>query len=406
MTQSGRSPTLFVLTTILIDTMGFGIVLPVLPQLVMTLSHVGLAEATRIGGWLLVAYALPQFLMAPVMGNLSDHFGRRPVLLISLIGFAVNYLLMAFAPTLAWLFIGRVITGICGAVPSTAMAALADSSSAENRARAFGLAGAGFGVGFILGPAIGGLLGELGPRAPFYAAAAIAGINFVYGSFFFPETLAPERRRCFELRRANPLGALMSVTARPGILPLAVAAVFWTFAMQVYPATWSFFTIERFGWSPGVIGASLAYTGLTLALVQGLFIGRIVEKIGEHRAAIIGVATGIAGFIGFLLIREGWMVFAVMTVIAVQGLAFPSMNAMMSQKMSADTQGELQGLTTSINALTSIAGPLVLNESFAYFTDRDAPVYFPGAAFAIATLAAFVTLIILIRSRQRPGEAL
>ncbi|WP_232476274.1 TCR/Tet family MFS transporter [Flavisphingomonas formosensis] len=402
MTETSRSSAVrFVLVTIFLDSIGFGIVMPVIPRLVMELGHVSLAKATGIGGWLAAIYALLQFLCGPLMGNLGDRYGRRPVLLAAMAGLGIDYLLMAVAPRLGWLFLGRALAGIFGASFGPAQAALADISRPEERARVFGFVGAAFGTGFIVGPAIGGLLGELGPRAPFYAAAALSALNFVYGSFLFPETLPAERRRPFDLRRANPLGALISLRSIQGVLPLAAVNFFWMIAHMVYPATWAYFAIARYGWSSGMIGASLAFVGITMVLVQTLLMGRIVSAIGEWRAALLGMGIGVVSFVGYMLSTQGWMAFAIMAVTCCEAIAGPALSAMMSTRAPNDAQGELQGFNQSVGAIASILAPMLLNPALAYFTSKAAPVYFPGAAFAIAAVAGLVALLMLLRLGYR-----
>jgi MFS transporter, DHA1 family, tetracycline resistance protein len=392
----------FVFLTVLIDAIGFGIVMPVLPAIIMKLGHVGLAEATRIGGWLGVLYAAVQFLTGPTMGNLGDRFGRRPVILGSLAGFAVDYALMGFAPTLGWLFVGRALAGLFGASFGPAGAAMADLSAPEDRARHFGMIGAAFGIGFVVGPAIGGLLGELGPRAPFHAAALLALANFLFGLFVFPETLAPANRRPFQWKRANPLGALLALGRRKGVLPVAFASFWWNLASMIYPTTWAFYAIAAFGWTPGIIGASLATVGLLMALSQVLLVGRVVSRFGERRAAEIGIGCAMAGFIFYALIRNGWLVFPILAVTAMQSLIMPSMSGLMSRRVPPDAQGELQGFSGSLQALGAIIAPALYNPALAWFTGPDAPFRFPGIGFAMATAAALVALITLFVMRRAP----
>lgn len=395
----GKNAITAVLLTVLIDTIGFGIIIPVLPQLIVELTGDTLAQATRAGGWLLVTYAVMQFVFSPVIGGLSDRFGRRVVMLGSLAAFGIDYLFMAMAPTLAWLFIGRAVAGVAGAVYSAANAFMADITEPQDRARNFGMVGAMFGLGFILGPAIGGLLGELGPRAPFFAAAALAGANLVYTYFVLPETLPPERRRSFEWRRANPLGAFAALGRHPGVLGLAFAVFFWQFAHQVYPSTWSFFTKIRFDWSEAQIGASLAFVGVSMAIVQGYLTGKLVPRLGELRAIMVGMTLGGISFVLYGLATEGWMLYAIIVFGALQGLVYPSMNALLSQRVSADQQGELQGGIASLYSLTTIVGPLAMTQALGTFSAADAPIYLPGAAFFLAAGLTVVSATILI-SRQ------
>lgn len=403
MSDSARgrgSATIFIVATIMIDAIGFGIVIPVLPRLVMELGHVDLAEATWIGGWLSVVYAVMQFLCGPLAGNLGDRFGRRRVLLLALAGLSIDYLIMGFAPDLVWLFVGRLIAGIFGASFSPATAALADITGPEDRARRFGLVGAAFGIGFIIGPAAGGLLGELSHHAPFYAAAALAGANFLFGLFCFPETLAPENRRAFSLARANPVGALLAARKLKGVLGLAGILLLWNIASMIYPATWSYFAIAQYGWSNGMIGFSLACTGLAMAFVQVRVLGKVVARLRERRTAMIGTAVAASGYLLYALVPYGWFGLLVIIYTSLQGLVQPSITALMSQRAPADAQGEMQGFIGSLNAIGAIAGPLLFNPTLAWFTSAEAPVHFPGAAFMIAAAFAFAALIALSRTRR------
>jgi DHA1 family tetracycline resistance protein-like MFS transporter len=399
---SSRNPVIFVLLTVLIDTIGFGIIMPVLPQLIMQIANVDLAGAARLGGLLLVVFAVLQFLFGPVMGNLSDRFGRRPVLLISLIAFSLNYALMGLAQNLTLLFIGRALTGMAGAVYAPANAYVADVTPPEKRAQSFGLIGAMFGLGFILGPAIGGFLGELGPRAPFFAAAGLAALNFVYGVFVLPESLPPERRRSFSLARANPLGTLRAFRSHPRVLGFALVAFVWQLAFHVYPATWSYFTIAKFSLSPREIGATLALSGLSMTIVQAFLTGRIVGRIGEGRAAPIGFLVGMSAFLAYAFMTQKWMLYPVLAVGGLQGVAMPSLNSLMSKELGPERQGELAGGMASVMGLSSVVGPLVLTQVLAKFSAPDAPVYFPGAAFVVAAACALLC-VLLLRLQLRRG---
>ena len=401
-----RGVTGFVVATVLLDAIGFGIVLPVLPQLVMHLGGVDLAQATRIGGWLAVCYAGMQFLCGPLMGNIGDRFGRRPVLLGSVAGLAIDFALMGFAPSLAWLFVGRLLAGFFGASYGPASSAMADITPPEERARRFGLISAAFGVGFIVGPAIGGLLGGVSPRAPFLAAAVLSGANFLFGLFFFPETLVDAERRPFSPARANPLGALAALRLLPGVLPLAFVYFFWQLAMMVYPATWAFYAIARFGWPPSTIGASLAFTGVMMASIQMLLLGPIIARIGDRNAVLLGMASATAAFVGYAIVDRTWMVFALMLVTALQSLAQPALNAMMSSRVESGRQGELQGFNGSLAALAALLAPLLLNMPLAYFTSPQAPFRFAGAAFVVAAAMVLVALVALARiPRRGPAPA-
>jgi MFS transporter, DHA1 family, tetracycline resistance protein len=388
---------LFVLITIFIDAIGFGLIMPVLPQLLMRVGRIELPAAIGIGAWMGLAMAVASFVSAPVLGNLSDRFGRRPILLLSLGGLAVDYLLLAVANTLPLVFVGRILSGAFGGSYSTAMAALADITPPDERAKSFGFVSAAFGVGFVLGPAIGGLLSDFGERAPFYVAAAMAGLNLLYGLIVFPETLKSENRRSFSLARANPLGALRVMRAAPGMAGVVVVLILWQIASLVYPMTWSFYGIARFGWSTRMIGLSLAAVGITIAISQIFITGPAVKRFGERDAATIGLVVAIAGFVTYALITETWMAFAAMAFIALQGLVQPSLMAMLSRRATPETQGEVQGISAMALGLGSIAGPLVLTSPMAYFTGPNAPFYFPGAPYVIAAAFGTVALIMLRR---------
>ena len=396
----GRNPLIFIFVTRLIDAMGFGIVMPVLPQLLLHMGEPDIAAATRMGGWLLVTYAALQFFFGPVIGNLSDRFGRRPIILASLFAYGVDYLLMGFAPSVGWLFLGRAVAGIAGAVFVPANAFVADVTPPERRAHAFGLIGSAFGLGFILGPGIGGLLGELGPRAPFFAAAALAGANFLFGAFVLPESLPPERRRAFDWRRANPLGAVTMLRHHPGVLFFALATVAFLVGNNVYPSTWAFFMTAKFGSSSGMIGASLMVTGIAMALAQAFLTGRLSKRIGEARAALLGLSTAAAIAVCYAFITHEWMVFVLTAAGAIQAIAYPSLNALMSRRVPADSQGELQGGVASLSSVANIMGPLLMTQTLAYFTSTAAPVYFPGAAFVLAALINLGAVLLLLTRRH------
>ena len=394
---------LFVLVTIFIDAIGFGLIMPVLPQLLMTVARMDLSHAIGIGGWMGLAMAIAAFFSAPVLGNLSDRFGRRPVLLAALSFLALDYLLLAVAHTLPLIFIGRILSGAFGGSYAPAMAAVADVSTPEDRAKTFGFVSAAFGIGFVLGPALGGLLGEWGPRSPFYVASGMAALNVLYGLLVFPETLPPERRRAFDWRRANPLGALDAARAAPGMMGVIAVLILWQVASLVYPLTWSFYAIAQLGWSPGMIGLSLAAVGVTIAISQIFITGPAVKRFGERDAATIGLIVGICGFIAYAFVRETWQAFAAMACIALQGLVQPSLMAMLSRRATPETQGEVQGISSMAMGVGSIMGPVALTAPMAYFTGPAAPIHFSGAAFVVAAVAALAALVLLRRlSRVQP----
>ncbi len=388
----------FIFITLLIDVTGLGIIIPVIPSLIQELIKGDLSEAALYGGWLMFAYAGMQFLFAPVLGGLSDHFGRRPVLLASLFGFGVDYLLLAFAPTIWWLFVGRLLAGITGASFTTASAYIADISTPEKRAQNFGIIGAAFGLGFIIGPVIGGLLGQFGPRIPFFAAAALALLNWMYGYFVLPESLPADKRRPFNIKRANPLGSLKGLFNYPKVLGLVGAFFFIYLGGHVNQSTWAYFTMLKFGWDEAWVGYSLGFVGLTVAIVQGGLIRLVVPKIGQWNAVFVGLFFYIIGFLLFAFSTQGWMMFAFMVPFALGGFAGPSLQSLISAQAPSNEQGELQGALTSLTSVTSIIGPPVMTYLFAYFTSDDAIVYFPGAAFLAAAIVTIVAVFLVIPS--------
>ena len=396
--QPGRHTLTFIFLTVLIDSIGFGIILPVMPRLLTSLTGETTAQVTLIAGFLLTTYAVLQFVCGPIMGNLGDRYGRRPVLLGSLVAFGLDYLLMGFAPTVAWLFLGRAIAGVAGAVYSPAMAYIADVSPPEKRAQSFGVMGLAFGGGFILGPAIGGMLGAFGPRAPFLVAATLAGVNFIYGYFVLPESLPRESRRKFEWSRANPLGTLLALRRYPAVIAIAGAVFLWQLGHQVYPSTWAFFAKIRFHWSELEIGASLAFVGVLMAFTQGYLTGKIVPRIGEHRAILLGVGSGVLSMLMLAFATQSWFAYVALGAGFLQGLAYPSMNAIMSKQVPANEQGELQGGVASMMSLTTILGPLIMTQTLGRFSAPGAPIYFPGAAFVLASALALLSLIIVLRA--------
>lgn len=397
MSRTPLSPAIkFVLATMLVNSIGFGIIIPSFPQLVMSLGHASLSRATAIGGLLSLTYALFQFLFGPVMGNLSDRFGRRLVLLGSLFGFAVDFVVMAFAPTLAWLFAARILTGVFGASNGPSQSVIADITAPDERSRLFGYISAAFGVGFVAGPAIGGLLAEISFRMPFYAAGALALANFLYGLFALPETLAAENRRPFDWKRANPVGALFALRKLPGLLPISAVYFMWQLASLIYPMTWAYFTIGRYGWSNTMIGLSLALMGATMAVTQIFLSARIIARIGERRTATIGMIGGAMGMAAFAATTNGWLAFAMMPLIAVQSLVHPCLTAMMSRRADATNQGEVQGFASSVMAVGSIIAPVIFNPALAWFTGPRAPFQFYGIAFVIAAVFALIGLAILV----------
>lgn len=399
--KPGPNALLFIFITVMINMIGFGIILPVMPQLIMDVTGEGLSEAARWGGYISVAYAVVQFVMMPVMGQLSDRFGRRPILLGSLIAYAADFLMLALAPSLTLIFIARIFAGCFAATFSTANAYIADISPPEKRAANFGLMGAAFGLGFIIGPALGGLIGdEYGHRAPFYAVAALGAINFVYGWLFLPETNPPENRRPFNWRRANAFASFRNFRQYPAILP--TAAVFFQLALArwSFPAVWAYYAREAVGWSAREVGFSLMAVGLAAAIVEGGLTRIVIPKLGEARAAILGAGIAVVAYVGYAFASAGWMIYALIAFGAFAGFATPALQGIMSKSAPANAQGELQGAIGSLNGVAMILGPLLMTQVFAAFTGEGAPIYFPGAHFLLAALlaaSAFLPLMVAVR---------
>jgi DHA1 family tetracycline resistance protein-like MFS transporter len=387
----------FIVATIFMDAVGFGIIMPVLPQLVMEVGEIDLPHAIEVGAWIGLVMAIATFLASPVLGNLSDHFGRRRVLLLALGGLAVDYALLTIVETLPWLFVARALSGIFGGSYAAAQAAIADITQPEERARNFGFVGAAFGIGFVAGPALGGFLGEISPRAPFVAAAILAAANMLYGYFIFPETLPPERRRAFDWRRANPLGAWKTMRRLPGMDGVAGVLVLWQIASLVYPMTWSFYCIAQLGWTPGMIGASLAAVGVMIALGQVFVVGPAVARFGERDAATLGILVATLVYVGYAFTTSTIGAFLLLIPVALQAPVQPSLMAMMSRRATAETQGEVQGISAMAMGLGQLFAPLLLTGTMAYFTADGAPVHFPGAAFVVAAIFGLLAILMLRR---------
>jgi DHA1 family tetracycline resistance protein-like MFS transporter len=395
----------FVFVTVLLDMVGFGLITPVLPALIEEVGHVGLADAAIVGGWMFVAFSLAQFAFGPVMGNLSDAYGRRPLLLLAIGGLLLDYVFSALAPSLFWLFVGRVIAGVCGSSYVIANAFVADITAPQDRARAFGLMGAAFGAGFVIGPAIGGILGEFGPRVPFWVAAAISGLNLVFGYVVLPETLAPAHRRRFDWRRANPFGAFRVFRSYPSAIPLCGVLTVYFFASSVYAAIWPFWGIARFGWSEAVIGATLAAFGIVAALTQGLLSGPLVARFGEHRVAFWGLVSAVVAAVGYGLAGSFAVVILLLVIHAPDGLVHPLLVALMSKVVPADAQGELQGGISALTNIAMLVGTLFFSQLFAWFMRPDAPVVTPVIGFFVAgaVLAVALVMFALAERRRRAG---
>ena len=402
-----RKPALvFIFITLFLDVLGIGLVVPVLPKLVEQLAGGGVDRASYLFGWLVGLYALMQFLFAPVIGNLSDRFGRRPVILISLFGSGIDYFLLAWAPTLPWFFLGRILSGISGANFSAAAAYIADVSPPEKRAANFGLIGAAFGLGFIFGPALGGWLGEYGLRIPFIAAGILTLINWLYGFLILPESLKAENRRPFSLRRSNPIGALLELRKHRLVLGLSTSYFISSLAHQVYPSIWVLYTGYRYGWSTRQTGLSLALVGLMAAIVQGGLTRKIIPMIGERRAAVGGLLIMSIALTGYGLAPEGWMVYGITIFGSLSGIAVPAIQGMISRTVGDNEQGGIQGSLTSLQSVAGAIGPPLATGVFGYFISTKAPAIVPGAPFFFSSGLTVMAAMLAARSfRRNPAEA-
>jgi MFS transporter, DHA1 family, tetracycline resistance protein len=391
----------FIFITLLIDITGWGIIIPVIPKLISELIQGDVSEAAKYGGWLTFAYAITQFVFAPIMGNLSDQYGRRPILLFSLFGFSLDYLMLAFAPTLTWLFVGRIIAGITGASITTASAYIADVSTNENRAKNFGMIGAAFGLGFIIGPVIGGLLGQYGSRVPFYAAALLCLLNFLYGYFILPESLSKDNRRKFDIKRANPIGAFYSLQKYPSLIGLILATFILYVASHAVQGNWSYFTIYKFNWTEKMVGISLGVIGVLVGIVQGGLIRWINPKLGNQKSIYIGMGLYALGMFLFASATEGWMMFLFLVPYCLGGIAGPAMQSVVSSQVPANEQGEIQGTLTSLMSASAIIGPPLMSFIFYYFTHKSAPFQFAGAPFVLGGILMLVSTVIAYFSFKR-----
>jgi DHA1 family tetracycline resistance protein-like MFS transporter len=389
---------IFIFITILIDVIGLGIIIPVIPKLIQELSGQGLSEASRYGGWLMFSYAIMQFLFSPILGGLSDKFGRRPVLLISLFGLGIDYIFMAWAPSMSWLFLGRIIAGISGASFTTATAYIADISEPEKRAQNFGLVGAAFGLGFIIGPVVGGISAQWGSRIPFIAASVLTLMNFLYGYFFIPESLDSNNRRNFEWKRANPVSSLLNLKRYPAVSSLAACLMLIYIASHAVQSNWSYYTMLKFSWNEAMVGYSLGFVGVLVSLVQGGLIRIVIPKIGQVKSIYAGLAFYAIGLLLFAFASSSWMMYAFLIPYCLGGLAGPALQGFISNHVPANEQGELQGALTSLISVTSIIGPVLMNGLFAYFTSAETPYYFPGAPFILASIMIIVSIFLAVKS--------
>ncbi len=398
-------PTVFILITVVINSIGIGLILPVMPDLIEDVQGASLSDAALWGGVLAASYAVMQFLFSPVVGNLSDRFGRRPVLLLSLFVMMLDYIVLAFAGSIWLLLLGRLIAGGAASTQSTALAYMADISAPEKRAKNFGLISAGFGVGFVLGPIIGGFLGGFDVRAPFIAAACIAGANLLLGWFLVPETLADENRRPFQWKRANPLGGVQQIGKLPGVKWLLVVMLAYQISNYVYPAIWAYYTQAAFDWDVRMVGLSLTAYGVAMAITQGVLISPIMKTLGEMRAIQYGLALNIVSLVAFGFASAGWIIWFLIPISALGAVVAPAMQSFMSRAAGNDQQGELQGVLSSIAALSMIISPLVMTQAFFWFTRDGASLFLPGAPFLVATVLMGASLVIFTVTAAQAGQA-
>ena len=376
----------FIFITMLIDVIGWGIIIPVIPGLIEELIQGDISEAAKVGGWITFAYAITQFIFAPLIGNLSDQYGRRPIILISLLGFTLDYILLALAPSITWLFIGRIIAGITGASITTASAYIADISTIENRAKNFGMIGAAFGLGFIIGPVIGGLLGQYGARVPFYAAAALCFLNFLYGYFILPESLPKEKRSVLNLKKANPIGSFLHLKKYPKLIGLASSMFLLYVASHAIQSNWSFFTMYKFNWDEKMVGISLGVIGLLVALVQGVLIRWVNPWLGNEKSIYAGFFLYSLGMLLFTFANQSWMMFIFLIPYCLGGIAGPALQAVISIQVPETEQGKIQGTLTSLMSASAIVGPPLMTGIFYYFTKEQTPFEFAGAPFLLASI--------------------
>lgn len=395
----------FILVTLFLDILGIGLVVPILPRLVSSFVGDDTALASRYFGWFVAVYAVMQFVCSPILGSLSDRFGRRAVLLTSLFGAGLDYLLLWWAPSLAWLFVGRVIAGVTGASIGTATAYIADVSAPEKRAQNFGLVGMAFGLGFIAGPAVGGLLGGTDLRLPFLVAAGLTGANALYGLFVLPESLPKEQRRPFSWSRANPVGTIVGLARYPVVVGLTATLFLLGVAQRSLESTWVLYTQHRFGWNVRATGLSLAVVGIGAAVVQGGLVRRVIPKFGERKTLVVGMLFSITAFALYGLATQGWLLYAILPIGALGGVSGPAAQGLLSKAVPPNEQGMLQGGLASLMSVTQMIGPPVATELFGRFGAPEAPIYVPGAAFFMGSALMVIGLWLAVRTFARLPES-
>ncbi len=398
---SRKASLAFIFTTILVDMIGIGIIIPVMPALIENLTGETTSDAAWYGTLLMVSFAGLQFLFSPVLGELSDRFGRRPILLLSLLGLSIDYLFHAYAPTLGWLFIGRILAGITGASHTVASAYTADISTKENKAKNFGMIGAAFGLGFVVGPIIGGIFGDIDIKLPFFIASGLAFVNFLFGLIFVPESLPKENRRSINARKMIPFVSLAQLSTYKGIGGMIIALFLANVAGQALPATWSYFTIEMFDWSEAQVGYSLSFVGLMVAIVQGALVGPVVKRFGQKKTISIGFLLWSVGMLSFAFAFKPWMLYAFTILYVLGGVCGPTLQSLLSNQVSETEQGNLQGALTSMMSITTIVGPFLAGGVFYLFTGNHSPFYFPGAPYVTSALILAASSIVAIASLKR-----
>lgn len=407
MARTKNTALIFIFITVVLDVVGLGIIIPVMPSLIQELTGGTISDASKYGGWLMFAYASTQFFFASVLGNLSDRFGRRPVLLLSLLGFGINYVLIGLAPSVFWLFAGRLVAGITGASHTVAAAYIADVSPPEKRAQNFGLLGAAFGLGFIIGPVLGGLLGHYGPRIPFFAAAGLTFVNVLYGYFVVPESLPVEKRRRFEWRNANPIGSFRHIRRFPAIVPLVACVALVNVAAHAVQSTWPYYTMERYQWNERMVGLSLGFIGLLLAIVQAGLLRIIIPKIGVQRSVLVGLSLYTISLPIMGLAFEPWILYIASVPYVLAGIGGPAIQGIISNHVPATEQGQIQGGLASVISLTAVFGPPMMTWLFAYFTSDESFIYLPGAPFIFGGLLTAISVILAVnhfRKSERDAE--
>lgn len=399
--KNSKNALLFIFITLLIDCTGIGIIIPVTPKLIEQLIGGDISEASKYGGWLTFSYAIMQFLFSSVLGGLSDRYGRRPVLLVSLLGLGIDYVFLAFAPSIFWLFVGRMIAGISGASFTTATAYIADVSEPEKRAQNFGMVGAAFGLGFILGPLIGGIFSQFGTKVPFLIAAGLSLINAAYGYFILPESLSEDHRRPFDWKRANPIGTLINLKRYKKVFGLISTVFLLNIAGHAAQSTWTYYTILKFNWNEAWVGYSLAFVGLTIGLVQGGLIRVVIPKIGQVKSIYLGLILYLTGYFLFALATDGWMMFAFMIPFALGGLSMPAIQGVIANQVPQNEQGEMQGAIASLVSLTAIIGPILMTDLFYRFTKNPSGLYFPGAPFMMGAFLTLISVFVCMKSLNK-----